>query len=195
MEGLAHTDDAARRIVHTWKGTDDGFTFFFDARYGAWLAAVGMALGFTPLLWPFARSIRDGGPLAFLVIAVLAAGASIGAIRQLDAFSVGHWRFLGLGGGAIVVMALLPAVGTPAGGLIALAAAPVGAAALAVLITRRVGKLISKRTPWKYWVAVLLAEAGTPRPKPDTHYYAGGVMDLQREAVESRVITPPTRIE
>lgn len=191
---VAHTDDAARRIEHTWKGTED-FTFFFDARYGAWMAAVGLSLLLTPVLWPFARSIRDGGPFAAVVILALAGSVSYAAIRQLDAFSVGNLRFLGLAAGGAVAMLLWPMAGTPAGGLLALAAAPVGAIALAVLTTRRVGKLVSKRVPWKYQFAVLLAEASAPRPQPDTVYYAGGVTDLQHQAAVSRLVTPPTQVE
>lgn len=194
---IAWTDDPARRLKHVWKGTPDGVTWPFDARYGAWAAGVGLATTTTLGWWMLTRTFRDGGTGgALLLLAATVTVCGLAALRMRGRLPGRRWLFPLAFAPLLFILLFTPATaGGPGGALLAIALAAGLGAGGAVYIVRKVGKHIDKVTPLKYQVGVLLAEARAPRPVPPVAHHLGpGVVDTTNLGVTAHHVVSPGEI-
>ena len=190
---IAWTDDPARRLKHVWKGTPDGVTWPFDARYGAWAAGVGIATVTTPAWWLLTRAFREGGASGALLLAfAVLAACGTAAVKARGRMEGRRWLFPLAFAPLLFILLVTPATqGGPAGALLALLLAAALGGGGAVFVVRRVGKHIDKVTPLKYQVGVLRAELRAPRPHPPVAHPAANVHDTITSGITAHLVTSP----
>ncbi len=189
-------DDPARRLTHIWKGTPDGITWPFDARYGAWAAGVGLSIGMTLAWWPVTRIFHGGGVAGgVLLIVALLTVCGLAAVNLRGKLPGRRWLLPLAFVPALFMMLVSPATsGGAMGALLALGLAAGLGVTGAVIIVRRVGKQIDKVTPLRYQLGVIAAESRAPRPVAPVAHPVPGVVDVTTTDVTAHLVTAPREI-
>lgn len=152
-------DDSAKELPAVWLGAKGLFRWPFDARFEAW----GLAFLLTPLSW-VALTYVVPYP-AVVAVAAVALGRGVGRVAPGQA-AVKRASIAALA--SLLVIAALRFGGPaslllPMHWLLAGLVAPI----VAVLLTRRIMRLVDHNRPLRYRIAVFFGRAKAPRRRRD----------------------------
>lgn len=190
---IAQTDDAAIRLKDVWKG-NESISWPFDARYGAWAAAVGLSVVGTPAAWQVTRAFKTGGAGGGALLALLVAVVCAGTALALRSRVQGRVWLTPFGLAPFLLTTLMPVATSagPAGALLSLACAVAVGFGGSVLLVRAVGRHVSAVTPARYMVAMFRAEAVAPRPVAPTAHAVTAPIHVESDGATAHVVTGPT---
>ena len=192
---VIETDDPAVRINDVWKG-NDSFSIPFDARYGAWVAGVGLSLIGVVAAWSVTRAFRTGGtPGAVLMTISVLAACTAAALWLRGRVPGRRWLIpYGLAPLAMQLLAAPATAGGATGALFSLGSAVAFGVGGTVLLIRPIGKHIDRVTPFKYRAATLRAEFNAPRPKPPTAHNVQMPTVMEVVNRRARPVHAPTQV-